>query len=170
MPDLLIKLYRLPQSMTFLEEQASQGIILRKPIGNELNAIKSWVFRHFGPDWASEVEQSFRNIPISCFLAQEKDRVIGFACYDSTALGFFGPTGVLKRKRGRGTGKALLLACLHEMHWKGYGYAIIGAAGPVDFYQKVLDAIVIPGSEESIWKGSQGVYGRIIKPGKYHLK
>jgi hypothetical protein len=33
----------------------------------------------------------------------------------------------------------------------GYVYAIIGAAGPVHFYQKTVGAIVIPGSEPGIY-------------------
>jgi len=33
----------------------------------------------------------------------------------------------------------------------GYAYAIIGGAGPVDFYVKTLGAIPIPGSSPGIY-------------------
>ena len=33
----------------------------------------------------------------------------------------------------------------------GYVYAIIGAAGPVRFYQKAVGAIIIPDSEPGIY-------------------
>ena len=66
------------------------------------------------------------NHPISCFVAVQNQQIIGFACYDATALGFFGPTGVIEESRGKGVGKALLLACMLDMKLKGYGYAIIG--------------------------------------------
>ena len=33
----------------------------------------------------------------------------------------------------------------------GYVYAIIGAAGPVRFYQKTVGAIIIPDSEPGIY-------------------
>jgi GNAT superfamily N-acetyltransferase len=55
--------------------------------------------------------------------------------------------------RGRGIGKALLLACLHDMWAQGYGYAIIGWAGPVDFYIRAVGAIVIPDSSPGIYRG-----------------
>jgi predicted GNAT family acetyltransferase len=77
---------------------------------------------------------------------------MGFGCYDSTALGFFGPTGVSDECRGKGTGKALLMACLLDMKLKGYAYAVIGAVGPAEFYTKAAGATIIPGSEQSIYK------------------
>jgi GNAT superfamily N-acetyltransferase len=76
----------------------------------------------------------------------------GFGCYDATALGFFGPIGVQESMRGKGTGKALLLACLLDMKLKGYGYAIIGMTNLLDFYGKCVGAVPIEGSEGSVWK------------------
>ena len=57
--------------------------------------------------------------------------------------GFFGPTGVDPAYRGKGIGKALLLKCLEAMRNEGYGYAVIGGAGPVNFYEKCCGATVI---------------------------
>ena len=54
--------------------------------------------------------------------------------------------------RGKGAGAALLLACLHDMATLGYGYAVIGGAGPVAFYEKVCGATVIEGSVPGIYK------------------
>jgi ribosomal protein S18 acetylase RimI-like enzyme len=53
--------------------------------------------------------------------------------------------------RGRGVGTALLLAALHDLRGLGYGYGIIGAAGPVDFYVKTVNAIVIPDSSPGVY-------------------
>ena len=53
--------------------------------------------------------------------------------------------------RGKGIGKALLLAALEGLREMGYVYAIIGAAGPVRFYQKTVGAIIIPDSEPGIY-------------------
>ena len=36
---------------------------------------------------------------------------------------------------------------------QGYGYAIIGGAGPIGFYEKSVGAIAIPGSSPGIYKG-----------------
>ncbi len=152
MSDLLVRLYQLDNDWSFLRQQAELGVDIRKPIGPEKHFIVGWVAEHFNSLWSSEIDQAITNSPISCFIAIEKKQLIGFACYDATALGFFGPTGVLEPYRGHGVGKALLLACLLDMRLKGYGYAIIGDAGPVEFYRKAVGAMAIPDSEPGIWK------------------
>ena len=84
--------------------------------------------------------------PITVFLAVAEGQVVGFATYEATRRGFFGPTGVAPSHRGSGIGKALLLAALWGLADLGYVYAIIGAAGPVEFYRKAVGAVVIPDS------------------------
>jgi GNAT superfamily N-acetyltransferase len=152
MADLLVKLYDLNSDERFITEQATKGILIRKPIGPENQLIVNWVKAEFGDGWASETDVALSNRPISCFIAIQNEALIGFACYDATALGFFGPTGVAEKRRGRGTGKALLLACLLDMKSKGYGYAIIGDAGPVEFYIRAVDAIEIPDSTPGLYR------------------
>ena len=44
-----------------------------------------------------------------CFIATENGKVIGFAFYDSSAKGFFGPIGVEPTRRGERIGQALLI-------------------------------------------------------------
>ena len=66
--------------------------------------------------------------------------------------GLFGPTRVLDSEQGHGVGTALLLRCLTAMREYGYGYAIIGSVGPVEFYQKTCNATVIPDSDPGIYK------------------
>jgi predicted N-acetyltransferase YhbS len=85
-------------------------------------------------------------------VAVQEGALIGFGCYDATALGFFGPVGVLEASRGQGTGKALLLACLLDMKLKGYGYAVIGAVGPAEFYRNAVGAVKVPDSAPGLWK------------------
>jgi predicted N-acetyltransferase YhbS len=55
--------------------------------------------------------------------------------------------------RGRGIGAALLMASLHAMREQGYAYAVIGAAGPIDFYQKAVGGLVIPDSWPGLYRG-----------------
>jgi GNAT superfamily N-acetyltransferase len=152
MTDMLVKLYELQNDWTFLQEQESIGITIRKPIGPEKHLIIEWVRQHFNPLWASEVDLAMSNQPKTCFVAIRDGQLIGFSCYDATALGFFGPTGVDQSFRGKGTGKALLLAALLDMKLKGYGYAVIGAIGPADFYRKMVGAVEIPDSTPGVWK------------------
>ena len=83
----------------------------------------------------------------------EGGALVGFACYDATIRGFFGPTGVHEAQRGRGLGKALLFAALHTMWEVGYAYAVIGSAGPTEFYAKAVGATPIEGSTPGIYRG-----------------
>ena len=152
MTDMLVKLYELKDDWSFLTAQERLGIAIRKPIGPERHLVVDWVKEEFSDAWASETDMAFSNRPITCFVAVQNQTLIGFACYDATTLGFFGPTGVTERCRGRGTGKALLLACMLDMKLGGYGYAIIGWIGPAEFYKKTVGAIEIPESTPSIWQ------------------
>ena len=155
MPDLLVKLYELPQMEPFVEEIKKHNIIVRRPIGPENYAVIGWIKKHFSDGWAGEAENSFFRSPKSIYVAihEPTNKMVGFACYDATAKGFFGPTGVDEAERGKGIGKALLMACLYGMKEEGYAYAVIGDAGPVDFYKKLGNAIVIEGSTPGIYKG-----------------
>jgi hypothetical protein len=152
MGDMLVKLYDLEQDWGFVAEQAVLGITIRKPIGPEKQLLVDWVREHFSDAWASETDCAISNTPTSCFVAVQDGALIGFGCYDATALGFFGPIGVMESVRGQGTGKALLLACLLDMKLKGYGYAVIGAVGPAEFYRKAAGAVEIPDSAPGLWK------------------
>jgi GNAT superfamily N-acetyltransferase len=88
---------------------------------------------------------------VTIYLATIEHQIVGFAAYECTRRCFFGPTGVLERSRGLGIGKALLIAGLQGLKDMGYVYAVIGAAGPVRFYQQAVGAIVIPESEPGIY-------------------
>ena len=128
---------------------------MRRPIGPEKHVVTAWIGAHFGLGWASETEVAFGNRPRSCFVAIRDQELLGFACYDATALGVFGPTGVAESARGHGVGAALLLMTLHAMREQGYAYAVIGAAGPIEFYQR-RGGIVIPGSWPGLYRGMLG--------------
>jgi GNAT superfamily N-acetyltransferase len=92
-------------------------------------------------------------MPVTVLIATRDDTLLGFACFDTSAKGFFGPTGVDPAARGQGIGEALLLATLRAMREDGYAYAVIGDPGPVEFYKKRLDALEIPGSDPGIYRG-----------------
>jgi GNAT superfamily N-acetyltransferase len=153
MPDLLVKLYELPPLEGEIERMKQQSITIRRVLPPEKHVVLQWVGEHFGRGWVSECDSAFHQSPPSCWIAVEDEKMIGFGCYDATMKGFFGPTGVSEMARGRGVGRALLIACLHAMSGVGYGYAIIGGAGPVEFYQKTVGAVVIENSYPGIYKG-----------------
>jgi len=162
MADLLVKLYELPPLAPVLDALKEKNIVIRRPIGPENYAVIGWIRKHFHDTWAGEAENAFFRPIKSIFIAvrettDENGRVsskmLGFGCYDATVKGFFGPTGVAEEERGQGIGRGLLLACLHGMREEGYGYGIIGSAGPVDFYRKTVGAVVIEGSSPGVYRG-----------------
>ncbi|MBB6675324.1 GNAT family N-acetyltransferase [Cohnella nanjingensis] len=153
MPDQLVKLYELPDQGTLASDLRAGGIEIRRALAPEKHQILTWVREHFNQRWADECDVAIARLPVTCYIAVEKEKLIGFACYDATCKAFFGPTGVDESCRGKGVGKALLFACLEAMRAEGYAYAIIGAAGPVDFYARTVGAVEIPGSSPGIYRG-----------------
>lgn len=146
MPDLLVNLLKLPT----LEDE-TQEFLVRRAQPFELSVVREFVAENFSQSWADEISVGFARQPISVFVATMERELIGFAAYECTRRGFFGPMGVVEQAHGRGAGKALLLAALWGLRELGYVYAIVGAAGPVRFYQKTVGAIVIPDSEPGIY-------------------
>ena len=145
MPDLLVNLLKLPPL------EATKGFMVRRAQPFELSPVRRFVAENFAPTWADEISVGFARQPVSVFIATIDRELAGFAAYECTRRAFFGPTGVLQSARGKGIGKALLLPCLWSMREMGYVYAVIGAAGPVRFYQKTVGAIIIPDSEPGIY-------------------
>lgn len=105
----------------------------------------------FSVSWADEITVGFAHKPVSVYIATSEKEIIGFAAYECTRRAFFGPAGVREAARGQGIGKALLMACLHGLRELGYVYGIIGHAGPIEFYQKTVGAIIIPDSDPGIY-------------------
>ena len=145
MPDLLVNLLKLPA----FEE--SPEFIVRRAQPFEITLVRNFVAENFLTTWADEISVGFARQPISVFVATIDRQLVGFAAYECTRRGFFGPTGVVEFARGKGIGKALLIAALEGLREMGYVYAVIGAAGPLDFYQKTVGAIIIPDSEPGIY-------------------
>jgi GNAT superfamily N-acetyltransferase len=153
MTDMLVKLYALPPLEPALQAPREAGVTIRRALAPEKGAVLRWVGEHFSPGWVSETDVSFARLPISCFIAVKDRQILGFGVYDATARGFFGPTGVDETQRGLGLGKALLLACLHDMLNVGYGYAAIGGVGPAGFYTKACGAQIIEDSTPGMYAG-----------------
>ncbi len=147
MPDLLVKLYDLPELEPVIARQRALGVTIRRGMAPEKHLALDWIGRHFADYWVSEADVGFAARPTTVFLAHRGDCMLGFACYDTTHKNYFGPTGVDEAERGRGIGTALLLATLHAMRGAGYMYGIIGWAGPVAYYEKTVGASVIPNTE-----------------------
>lgn len=146
MIDMLVRLYDLPDSSELYSEVTAKGVTLRRARAFEKHTVAAFA-RTFSEKWQSEVEVALTRQPVACFIATKDKKILGFACFDTTQRGFFGPTGVSEDARGLGLGKALLMKALEALREIGYAYAIIGGVGPREFYEKACGAIEIPGSD-----------------------
>ena len=145
MADLLVNLLKVPALVE------SQEFIVRRAQPFEISPVREFVATNFSTSWADEISVGFARQPITVYVATIERELVGFSAYECTRRGFFGPTGVVEAAQHKGIGKALLLASLWGLREMGYVYGIIGAAGPVEFYQKTIGAIVIPDSEPGIY-------------------
>src|ERR1700694_2383452 len=147
MPDLLVNLLKVPS----LDQLKDEGVNIRRAQPFEITPVREFIEKNFSVAWADEVSVGFANRPVTVVIATRHGRVIGFAGYECTRKAFFGPTGVAEGERGHGIGTALLIASLWGLRELGYVYAVIGSAGPKDFYQRAVGAIVIPDSDPGIY-------------------
>lgn len=151
---MLVSLLDIPDDRADIDRLSEEGILIRRIQPYELSILRRFVLKHFSEAWADEVMSAFTHQPVTCFVATREKKIIGFAAYECTRRGFFGPTGVDNAYRGKGVGKALFLACLRGMYEMGYAYGIVGGVGPADFYAKCAGAIPIPGSTPGVYVDS----------------
>jgi len=151
MPDMLVNLLKLLPLEPLLDELKEADVNIRRAQPFEIASVREFIEKNFSVAWGDEISVGFANKPVTVFIATSDGRVVGFAGYECTRKAFFGPTGVAEDQRGRGVGKALLIASLWGLRELGYVYGIIGSAGPVEFYQETVGAIVIPDSEPGIY-------------------
>lgn len=151
MPDMLVNLLKLPPLDPTLSEMKQAGVTVRRAQPHEISPVRDFVLANFEAGWADEISVGYSNQPVSVYIAMREGNLVGFGAYECTRRSFFGPTGVRESERGRGVGRALLLACLWGLREMGYVYGIIGGAGPIDFYERAVGAIVIPDSQPGIY-------------------
>lgn len=120
---------------------------IRKVNRDDKNKLIQFVESHFSQEWSETINSAFLSTTPSVYVAfDDQGDLVGFAAFDvyQKKKCYFGPMGVAKSNRVKGIGYSLLHHCLKDMHDIGYEYAIIGGAGPIEFYEKACHAVVIP--------------------------
>jgi N-acetylglutamate synthase-like GNAT family acetyltransferase len=121
--------------------------LIRKVQKNDKENLVRFVEGHFSQEWSQTIREAFfLNEPTISIAFDKKENITGFAGFDiyRNKKGYFGPMGVSVSNRTKGLGYALLHHCLKDMKEIGYEYAVIGEAGPIEFYEKACQAVVIP--------------------------
>lgn len=138
--DMIVNLTNLP------EYKIDNEVKIKRAFAGDKEQILTFISDNFQKTWMYEAEKAL--LQDKCFIATRQGKVVGFACFDTTAKGFFGPTGVTERERHNGIGKALLIRTLGAMCEYGYGYAIIGWVSDAEnFYRKTVNAEFVKGGE-----------------------
>lgn len=133
--DMIVGLTRLPAY------EVGEGIKIKRAYSGDKGTILSFIREHFQESWEYEAEHAMMQEPCKCFIATENGKLLGFACFDSAAKGFFGPIGVSEDARGKNVGKALLIRTMEAMREYGYAYAVIGWVNTAEhFYRKAVGA------------------------------
>lgn len=120
--------------------EAPAGV--RRASHADADRVLAFIEREFGRIWRFEAAKAFeRDLP-PLYISEEHQRVTGFAAHDlnNRGLGFFGPAGVEKAARGRGTGCLLVLASLADLRRLGYTRAVIPWTDALGFYGRCCGA------------------------------
>ena len=104
MPDMLVKLYDLPDEAPALARSRAFGVEIRRAMPPDRERVLRWVGEHSGECAAGECAVAFAHTPCGCWIATRGAEIVGYACYDATAPDFFGPTRVLDSEQGHGVG------------------------------------------------------------------
>lgn len=122
---------------------SEKQIEIRRAEKPDLQPLQEWIKENFA-EWRYEINESYKNSPVSTFIALHEGKVSGFASYDTNnrGIGWFGPMGTDKRLRGLSIGRVLLKLCLNQLRDAGYTSAVIPWVGPIPFYSAAVNAVV----------------------------
>ena len=151
--DMIVSLNNLPKAECF------DGVKIKRAFVGDKEEILDFIGKNFSRSWIYEAEHAILEPVPKCYIATYMGKIVGFACFDSSALGFFGPIGVDPLMRGKKIGEALLIRTLNAMKEYGYWYAVIGWVSEAEnFYRKTVGAEFIKGGNPE-----NSVYSNMIK-------
>ncbi len=124
-----------------IEGLKKEGFIIKRAELKDKEIVMEFLKKEF-PAWQIEVENAYKNDPITTYICIYDNKCVGFSNYEGNnkGTGWFGPMGVLPVTRGKGIGAILCKLCMNGIADLGFGEAIIPWVGPVRFYSKVCDS------------------------------
>ena len=101
MPDMLVKLYDLPEDAQTACPR-DESVQIRRAMAPDKFRVVEWVKQNSGMNAAGECEACFAHTPVSMYIAVRGKEIIGYACYDAIAPDFFCPARVSRTEQGKG--------------------------------------------------------------------
>jgi predicted N-acetyltransferase YhbS len=123
------------RTQTLICESGGQAIL---PVHSEdRERVLPFIEKNFGPIWRFEAAKGK-----TIFHVEVDGEIAGFSTHDANnqGLGWFGPTGVAHRYRGRGLGHVLLRASLADLRRLGYHRVVIPWTDAITYYEKGCEA------------------------------
>ena len=116
--------------------------LLRRSTHSDRDRFLAFIEREFGKMWRFEASKAFHVETPTAFYSEEDGEITGFVVHEANnrGLGVFGPVGIIKRVRGTGIGRELVLASLADLHRLGYTRAIIPWTAAIDYYRRTCGA------------------------------
>ncbi|MCL4543811.1 MAG: GNAT family N-acetyltransferase [Chloroflexi bacterium] len=136
----------LTREPILLEERLDQlrqhHIEIRRFERDDEGVLDAYLRQYWSPGWRFEGLEALHlgSEPVPGFAAWKDGAIIGFAVYDVTRPGWFGPIGTNPEERSSGVGGALLLQCLRDWQLAGRQRGEIAAIGPLYFYVSTCGA------------------------------
>ena len=78
MPDMLVKLYDLPDEAPALARSHAFGVEIRRAMAPDRQRVLDWVRTHSGDCAAGECAVSFAHTPIGCWIATRGSEIVGY--------------------------------------------------------------------------------------------
>jgi mycothiol synthase len=129
--NLLVDLGRLPA------EPGPDEARLAEP--GEAAEVEAWMREHW-PNWRVEAMRCLARERL--IVSRDADGIAAFCCWDGARTGWVGPVGVRPSLIGRGRGRSVLVAALHELRRTGRARAEIGWVGPIPPYAGTVPSVI----------------------------
>ncbi|HJT18400.1 MAG TPA: GNAT family N-acetyltransferase [Thermoanaerobaculia bacterium] len=123
------------RTQNLIGESGGQAIL---PVQvSDREKVLAFIEKNFGAIWRFEAAKG-----TTIFSVEDGGEIAGFSTHNANnhGLGWFGPTGVARSQRGRGLGRALLLASLADLQRLGYHRVVIPWTDAIEFYRKTCGA------------------------------
>jgi hypothetical protein len=77
MPDMLVRLYDLPEASGWYDRADAAGYRIRRAEAWERARFLQFIHENFGPLWSTEAEQAFSHSPVTAFVAEKGREIAG---------------------------------------------------------------------------------------------
>ncbi len=129
--NLLVDLRRLPA------EPAASDARVADP--GDAAEVEAWMTTNWS-NWRVEAMRCLERRRL--MLSHDADGIAAFCCWDGARTGWVGPVGVRPTLIGRGRGRGVLVAALHELRRAGRDHAEIGWVGPIPPYARTVPSVI----------------------------